>query len=860
MKQLISTISVIIFIGFIQLKAQPIKRIYIANDDHTDYMWSGDEKTYRDAFLKTLDYYIKLNDSTANDPYQFQSKWNCDGSLWVYEYEKNRSPQQFAKLVEQIRSGKITVPLNTIASVNGIAPLEVTLRDMYYAGSLERKYGLDLDLVINMEDQVLPLGLSSVWAGSGAKYSWRGVCACATKVVNLDNRPHEIYWYKGLDDQKVLMKWYSVNPSMITKRKEYRYFFGTYLEASNPANAIVDSKTLMSDLKRYPYSIAGAFGKGGDDLTTITDVFPKVAKKYTDSEYQIIVSNEIDFFKDFEKEYGSVLPSETVSYGSTEWGNSVASLAAVSSDVKCSIEKLRSAEAVYTLVAMKDNEFGKELSEKREKAWLACGLYFEHDWTSDGSWITRKQRADWERKIAGQLSSYVDTLYNLSLSRLGELIAKPGKASEAFFVFNPLSWARSDYSDYQYSGSSDIKVIDRITSQEVSFQFITKKNVKYLRIHAKNVPSLGYKVFEIKKGISSVKFDQAAIVSDTIIENSRYKVIFTRQGVITSLIDKNDNNRECIAPINKLYANDLGSGRGNSGSPLRIENTGPVSVTLVAESYRPIKHTSKITLFGNSDRIELENYITQNFDAKPVTYTFSFNLTNPEIWHEEAGAILKAKPQSQGGHYADSICRLDWLALNHFADMSDGNSGMILSNRDAYFMKTGNSTINTLDCTTPQISVLAGGQIDAPALGILNQDGDSYFENYFALKPNRNGFDPSTAMRFSVEHQNPLVAGKISGKSGSYGPQLSLFNVSDPNVLVWAVKPAEEGIEEGIILRVWNMSNKESNCTISSEYSIVKCNNTTHIETNGPEIKPEGGKLNLNIGHNRIQTFRIFLK
>ena len=108
--------------------------------------------------------------------------------------------------------------------------------------------------------------------------------------------------------------------------------------------------------------------------------------------------------------------------------------------------------------------------------------------------ITRKQRADWERKIAGQLSSYVDTLYNLSLSRLGELIAKPDKASEVFFVFNPLGWTRSDYSDYQYSGSSDIKVVDRITSQEVPFQIITKKNVKYLRILAKDVPSLGYKV------------------------------------------------------------------------------------------------------------------------------------------------------------------------------------------------------------------------------------------------------------------------------------------------------------------------------------------------------------------------------
>ena len=103
----------------------------------------------------------------------------------------------------------------------------------------------------------------------------------------------------------------------------------------------------------------------------------------------------------------------------------------------------------------------------------------------------------------------------------------------------------------------------------------------------------------------------------------------------------------------------------------------------------------------------------------------SFNVTNPDIWHEEAGAILNAKPISQGGHYADSICRLDWIAMNHFADMSGNGQGMLLSNCDAYFMKPGNSTVTTLDYTTPQINVLAAGQIDK-WLGIENQDGDSY--------------------------------------------------------------------------------------------------------------------------------------
>ena len=850
MRKLITSIVIVFVIGC--LSAQQ-KRIYIAPDDHTDYMWTNTEEAYNQAFLEMLDYYIHLNDSTANQPYPYQSKWNCDGSFWVYTYQKNRNKEQFDELIRQIKEGKITVPLNTLAGLHGMAPAEATIRQMYYAGSLERKYGLDLDMVLNMEDQVLPLGLSSLWAGSGAKYSWRGVCGCATKVQGLGSRPHEIYWYKGLDDQQVLMKWYSLS----SENKN----LGGYAEARNHALSVAQCKNLMESSK-YPYHISGAFGFGWDDLKTLTNEFPAVAKQLTDEHFQVIVSNETDFFKDFDQNYGKDLPSETISYGSTEWGIGVASLAEVSASVKRAIEKLRTAEGLYTLVALKDLKFAENLAEMKEKAWIACGLFFEHNWTADGP-ITRKQRADWQRKMALQLTSYVDELFNLSQARLGELISNPVKNQETFYVFNPLGWTRTDYCDYLYNGPADIVVVDQVTSHEVPFQFISKKGEKYIRILANDIPSVGYNIFTIKKGNPKTNLKLAAKVTDGVIENDFYKITFTSQGVITSLIDRKNNNMQCIKQVNNLFANDLGSTGSSplSDKPLRIENAGPVSVTFVAESYKPIKHTSKITLFKNSDRIELENYITQTLSDKPVIYSFSFNLTNPEIRHEEAGAILTAKPASAGGHYADSICRLDWLAINHFADISDDGKGMILSNRDAYFMKPGNSTVEKIDFTTPQINILAGGQIDKDSgLGIENQDGDSYFENFFALKSYNNDYDPASSMKFAMEHQNPLIAGKVSGSKGAYGNQFSLFSVSDPSVLLWSVKPAEEGIDKGVIIRIWNMNNIDADCTISSELKIESVKQTTHIETDIESLIPNSGRLNTNIGHNRIETFRLFLK
>jgi alpha-mannosidase len=827
------------------------KRIYIAPDDHTDYLWSGNEEQYSKAIPGMLDYYMRLNDSTAKEPYPYQFKWNCDGSYWVYIYRQNRSREQFEKLIGQIRSGRITIPLNSLVGFNGVAPLEATLRSMYFAGSLEREYGLNLELAMSMEDQVMPLGLASLWAGSGAKYSWHGVCNCATKVKSLDSRPHELYWYTGLDGQRVLMKWYSLGS---LENKE----LGGYAEAFDPGKSIRLCLDLMNT-KKYPYDVAGAFGMGWDNLATMSGKFIPAARNNSGPAVQVMVSNEIDFFRDVEKKYGSILPSETVSYGTSEWGINLASLAAVSADFKRSIEKLRTAEALSTYVSLKDNGFCRDLAVKKERAWMACGLYVEHGWTSDGPVITRHERADWQRKIAADLSTYVDTLYERSLNALGSRIKRSEKTGEEFFVFNPLGWVRTDYCDYPYAGVSNICVVDESTGEEVPFQIISWGEKQRLRILASDLPPAGYKVYEIRPGVACSK-NMAITRTGNSMENNYYRITLDGRGSLVSIIDKMHGDRELVKPVHGLYMNDLGAGTGSPSGALAMENAGAVSATLVSGSDFPVKHVTKVTLFGGINRVEIEDIILQNF-KQTLGYAYSFNMDKPKIWHEEAGAILLARPLSSGGHYNEAPSRFDWLGLNHFAAISDSNSGVILSNRDAFFMKTGNSRTDSLDFTTPQISVLAGGQIDEDInLGIPNQDGDSCFENEFAIRSFEGEFNAPQSMKFSMEHQNPPVAGRISGTSGYPSGKFSLLDISDPGVLLWSLKPAEEGTQAGIIVRVWNLENSNRDLIISSPLAIREGKKITHIETDQDPLKIEKGKVITQVGHDRIQSYRIFLK
>ena len=114
-----------------------------------------------------------------------------------------------------------------------------------------------------------------------------------------------------------------------------------------------------------------------------------------------------------------------------------------------------------------------------------------------------------------------------------------------------------------------------------------------------------------------------------------------------------------VKPVKGKYLNDLGVEDINRGNPIVVENYGPISVTKKAVSDLPIKHTTRVTLFANSPDIAIENSIDANFDDVK-TWSFSFNLNKPTTQFEELGAVLKARLETNGGHYAFQNPRYDW--------------------------------------------------------------------------------------------------------------------------------------------------------------------------------------------------------
>ena len=833
-----------VLISVAPLAADGPRRIYLAADDHTDYLWSGDEEEYRHAFLTMLDYYLDLADATESEPSEFQSRFNVDGNFWFWEYERHKSAAEFQRLINRVRSGHISVPLNALFSCYGGVPTEAVLRGMYYAGALERQHGLRLELVSAIENQTHPFGLASLWAGAGAKYSWKGICNCATRVRNAARREHQMYWMAGPDGQRVLTKWYHWHNSQS---------LGGYAEARDPVRAIQKVENWRVFRRDYPYDVIGLFGQGWDDLQTTNDLLVRVARQQTNQVRQVIVSNEIDFFREFEARYGDALPTLGCSYGN-EWDLLCTSLAEVSADVKRSVERLRGGESVASFVRAVRPRFWSTQEARARQTWMDLGLYWEHDWTANGK-ISRATRAAWQRQLARRIGNYSQLLQRRSLQALGALIDDGGESSR-YFVFNPLGWARSDVAAIAWPEAEDVHVIDLVTRQEVPLQQVPGEDGNLLLWLASDVPPVGYRVYEVRVGAGKSDTD-AARHSDGKLENEYYRLELAGNGSLASVWDK-QTKREMVRRLDGRGVNDLGPAEGT----VRLVEMGPVRATLEARSEGPLQHTTRVSLVRGDRGIRIQNVIQENFgDVR--TWSFAFAVDQPVVRHEECGAIATARLLGDGGHYAAQRARYDWLTLGHFAQLAGESAVVTLSNADCYFMRLGRSRTQWLDTSTPAIYPLVGGQVDGPRLGIPNQGGDRLFTQRFAMRVDTAASVP-TSMRFALEHQNPLLVGEVSGaspsKSAYPGDRWSSIEIGDPRLCLWALKPAEGRADRGLVVRIWNLSDDVVSTTLRCEFPFRQVWRTTHLETDLQPLETSGNSWQIQFGPQQLQTYRVVLQ
>jgi alpha-mannosidase len=821
-------------------RASPAHAVYLMNNNHTDYNWNATAAEYDAAMLAEMDFYLDQIDATGGAPPEEQARYAADNWWWLWLYEKNRTPEQFDRLLDAIRSGHITVPLNPFVTLYGALPTEAAIRAGYYPGRMMRRHGLQFLTAENIENHTSPWGLASLWAGSGARYTWKGVCGCAQSAPA--RQGDELFFWEGPDGKTLLFKWYELLGS--------NQDWGGYAEARENlgSSAALDGAIQMTTARMPGLQATGLFGAGWDDVSwrnrTVLDTV--IAYNAAGGPDRAIVSNGIDFFQGLEARGETALLATLRGGWGNDWDAWPASLAERTARQRRALERLRLAEMLSAVAQLHDKTFWAPVRDALEAGLVSTWKYFEHGWSvAPGGPTVAQMAAD-----KGAWTQDVEAAVAQAVAAAGAAVAAQFSTpdEDRVAVVNPLGFPRTDVVDLPLPPGGPFVVTDVATGLEARSQVIQRDGQAFLRFLAAGVPPLGYRLYRYAPGTPAPAPPAAVVdVGAGTIENTRYRMTIGSGARITSLVDL-AAGRE-LAGAAGLNAFAFGTETGRAA-----ENVGPVSVTFRFDLAMPAR-TVLVTLYDAIDRIDVENVITQSLSTT-AAYTFHANLPGAQIRFEEVGAVARPGLVSEGGDFLPGT-RASRMTLNHFVDFALPEYHLIVSNQDAYLMQVNDSTNASFDLVGDAVHILA--METALGAAIFDQGGDSLFRDRFALRGVAGGWDGAEAMRTALAHQNPLHPIPLPRNQAGplTTPAAGFLAVSDENVVVTAFKPAEDPLS-GFVVRAWELGGQDTDFQIFlALLGATEAWETSLVETDQAPAALAGGALSASIGAGEIQTWRI---
>ena len=404
-----------------------------------------------------------------------------------------------------------------------------------------------------------------------------------------------------------------------------------------------------------------------------------------------------------------------------------------------------------------------------------------------------------------------------SLARVAEnikIVDDKGARSTPIVVFNPLGWARSgDVNVYAVSGD--------------------------YTLHVKNLPALGYKV--VYPGTAdTLRIPPALSTSgnNLILESSHVHVAVDKKtGCITSLSETAakfetlpsgtcGNQLQFFKDTPKDYdAWNIDPGTldvvpqtitaADSVEIIRIAHDVPaIKVTL---HWQSSKFVQTISIPDGSDIVDIENDIDWHERHVLLKAAFPLAASGPFATYEiPYGTIDRATTRNNSWEKAQfEVPAMRW------ADLGDGKHGLSVINNSKY----GYDAVgNVLRLTLLRSPVDPDPEAD---------QGHHHF--HYALYPHAGTWKDALTVRHGYEYNYPLTAVVTTAHAGSLPAEHSFASVGPENVVLTAVKKAEDA--NGLIFRAYEWAGKESTAEFHVPKGATGATVTNLMET------PEGGPL-----------------
>jgi alpha-mannosidase len=367
-------------------------------------------------------------------------------------------------------------------------------------------------------------------------------------------------------------------------------------------------------------------------------------------------------------------------------------------------------------------------------------------------------------------------------------------------VYNPLNIEREDVVEaaLHFPGGMPqaVRVVDP-DGREVPAQ-VEGDKVLFLA----KAPSVGFAVYDVGRGATPSTTSELK-VSQSELENARYRVSISADGDVTSIFDKTLNKELLSGPMRLAISNDAphqypawnmdfdqeqAAPRAYVGGPakIRVTEDGPVRVAVeIARETEGSKFVQTVRLSAGDagNRVEFGESIDWRTLGANLKAVFPLSASNENATYNwEIGTI--ERPTAQERQFE--------VASHHWIDLQDKSGAWgttILTDVKNGSDKRDDHTIRLTLIRTPGPTPQARNYTDQE-----NQDW-GHHEILFGLAGHAGDWRDSSTDWQAYRLSTPLVAFSTEAHTGALGRRFSLVHVSDPDVRILALKKAETSDE-----------------------------------------------------------------
>ena len=436
-------------------------------------------------------------------------------------------------------------------------------------------------------------------------------------------------------------------------------------------------------------------------------------------------------------------------------------------------------------------------------------------------------------------------------------------------VYNPLNIARQDVVEATLAFAQAAPKAVRVygpDGKEVPSQMdpgAASTQVLFLA----TVPSVGYAVYDVRPAETSTAESADLKVSESSLENSRYRVTLNADGDVSSIFDKS-LKRELLASPARLalqterpfnypgwnmdWVDQQKPPRGYVSGPaqIRVLESGPVRVAIeVTRETEDSKYVQTIRLAAGDagNRLEFANAIDWKTKEAALKATFPLTASNPlATYNWGVGTV------DRGNNNADRF----EAASHQWFDLTDksGSYGVtVLSDGKTGSDKPDDHTLRLTLIYTPGMGDGNGHDYADQ----MTQDW-GHHEFIYGLASHAGKWTEGKTDWQAQRLNSPLIAFQSSRHPGDLGKTFSLVRLDSDHVLVTAVKKAEESNE--VVVRLIEMRGESVpnlHVTFAGPLAAAREVNGQELPL-GPATLKNGG-IKTSLGPYEIRTFAVRL-